>query len=239
MACGAPGSGCGDVRDLFRDPGAEVIESVIPVLRELGAEVVDPVELPDWAEATGTHTDVMFREFRHGINRYLAGLSGTRIRTLSDVIAFNEEHADTELKWHLQNTLRAGNQQPPLSDPEYAKSLRRSKRLGRAAFDIPMREHRLDAIFCPTFYRPWPINLLDGDPTKGNGAAGPANAAGYPHITVPAGLLGELPIGASFMARAWEEPKLFRYAYAFEQAVQGRRPPKFLVDYGVADFVAR
>ena len=70
-----------------------------------------------------------------------------------------------------------------------------------------MRTHRLDAIVCPTFRPPWFIDLRRGDgPGHGNGAAGPANAAGYPHLTVPAGFAGELPVGISFMARAWDEP---------------------------------
>ena len=100
-----------------------------------------------------------------------------------------------------------------------------------------MREHRLDAIFAPTFRRPWLIDLLDGDdPENGNGAAGPSNAVGYPHITVPAGYADRLPIGASFMARAWEEPKLLKYAYAFEQALHARRAPKFLPN---EEFVTR
>lgn len=84
------------------------------------------------------------------------------------------------------------------------------------------------------------INLLDGDnPENGNGAAEPSNAAGFPHITVPAGYVGELPIGASFMARAWEEPKLIKYAYALEQATRARHAPKILAGYGVADFQPR
>ena len=139
-----------------------------------------------------------------------------------------------------QNILEDANQMGPLSDPAYAEALATSQRLGETAFDVPMRKHRLDAIFSPTFRRPWLINLLDGDnPENGNGAAGPSNAAGYPHITVPAGYVGELPIGASFLARAWEEPKLIKYAYAFEQATQARHVPKFLADYGVAAFRPR
>jgi amidase len=222
------------------DRSAAVIEELLPVIHDLGAVVIDPVELPDWDTATGVHAEVMSMELRPGINRYLAGLSHTSIRSLSDVIAFNEEHADAELRWHSQNLLEGANGEPPLSDPYYRKVLRKSARLGREAFAAPMRRHRLDAIFAPTFVRSWLIDLLNGDPVKtGNGAAGPSNAAGYPHITVPAGYVGELPIGASFMARAWEEPKLLRYAYAFEQAVKARHAPKFLEGYGVKEFVPR
>ncbi len=73
------------------------------------------------------------------------------------------------------------------------------------------------------------VDLRDGDdPMNGNGAAGPSNAAGYPHITVPAGFAGGLPIGISFMARAWQEPTLLRLASGFEQATSARRRPRFV-----------
>ena len=85
--------------------------------------------------------------------------------------------------------------------------------------------------------RSWPINLIDGDPYVGNGAAGPSNAGGYPHLTVPAVFIGELPIGISFLGRAWDEPTLLRLGHAFEQAVQARRTPTFM-DAG-SDFVLR
>jgi amidase len=102
-----------------------------------------------------------------------------------------------------------------------------------------MGEHRLDALFAPTWRESWAIDLVNHDPPWSPGASGPSNAAGYPHITVPAGYVGELPVGASFLARAWEEPKLLRFAYAFEQAVRARREPRFLEGYGVSDFVDR
>ncbi len=211
------------------DEVAGVIEEAIAALREAGARVVDPVALPHWLDATGEHVSVMFYEFRHDIRAYLSGLTNTSMRTLADVIAFNESHRDEELRWHSQGLLESANEQPPLSDPGYRRSLHRSRRLGRAAFDRPMREHRLDAIVAPTFLRAWVMDLRGGDdPSNGNGAAGPSNAAGYPHITVPAGFARGLPIGMSFMARAWQEPKLLRYAYAFEHATQARRAPRFV-----------
>ena len=210
------------------DEVAAVIEEAIAALREAGARVIDPVALPHWLDATGEHVSVMFSEFRHDIGAYLSGLTDTSMRTLADVIAFNEAHHHEELRWHSQGLLESANEQPPLSDPGYRRSLRRSRRLGRAAFDRPMTEHRLDAIVAPTFIRAWVIDLRGGDdPLNGNGAAGPSNAAGYPHITVPSGFARGLPIGMSFMARAWEEPKLLRYAHAFEQATQVRRAPRF------------
>jgi amidase len=219
---------------------ARAIEGVLPALRDLGATLVDPVELPDWMEATGEHVGVMFTEFRHEIDRYLAGLRSSPVRTLAEVVAFNEAHAEAELRWHSQNTLESALEQPPLSDPSYGRSLRRSRRLGRHAIDNTMRQHRLDAIVAPTFVRPWLIDLLGGDdPENGNGAAGPSNAAGYPHLTVPAGFVGELPVGLSFMASAWEEPKLLRLGHAFERAVSARRPPRFLRGWGVEEFVSR
>jgi amidase len=81
--------------------------------------------------------------------------------------------------------------------------------------------------------------MLDEDAYMGNGASGPSNAAGYPHLTVPAGFVHRLPIGLSFMARAWEEPKLFRLGFAFEQARGPWRPPSFLDDSPSAVFVER
>lgn len=129
---------------------------------------------------------------------------------------------------------------PSLSDPAYLRDLRTSRKFARDGFAAVMDKHRLDAIVAPTYIPAWSIDLLNGDsPELGNGAAGAYNAAGYPAITVPAGFVGEMPVGVLFMARAWEEPKLIRYAYAFEQALQARRPPKFLRDYAVQDFVPR
>lgn len=218
------------------DQVAKRAERALDVLRDQGATLVDPVELPNWKDATGHHIGVMFTEFPHGIKRYLSGLSNTQIRTLADIVAFNEENAETELQWHPQNIMEY-DEIMPLSDPAYLKDLRLSRQLGQGDFDDVMRRYRLDAIVAPTFVRAWPINLIDGDSDPGLGVAGPSNAAGYPNLTVPAGYVDELPIGISFLGRAWQEPTLLRLGYAFEQALPIRHAPKFL-DAG-ADFVKR
>jgi amidase len=220
------------------DASNVIVEELIARLPDLGATVIDPADIPHAFDITGSHTGVMFHEFKEGIARYLSGLTGTDMRSLADLIAFNNDHAAEELRWHDQGLFDYANTLST-KDPDYRTDFRTSLRLGRQGFASIMERHRLDALFAPTFAPAWAIDLVTGDLTTiGNGCAGPSNAAGYPHITVPAGYVGELPIGVSFMARAWEEPKLFRYAYAFEQAIQARHAPKFLETYGVNDFVA-
>jgi amidase len=89
-----------------------------------------------------------------------------------------------------------------------------------------MRQHQLDAIIAPTGGPAWPIDLVNGD-HFGGGSSTLAAVAGYPNITVPAGLLYGLPVGISFFGGAWSEPTLLRLAYAFEQATQHRTVPRF------------
>jgi amidase len=225
-------------KHLWKDGAtAKVVEDVLPAFGDLHAELIDPVELPDWQAITGDHVTVMFSEFPHGIHRYLAGLTGTEIRSLGDIVAFNEAHPDQELRWHNQALFESD--WVPLKNRDYQRALA-SERGAGAALTKVMHAHRLDAIIAPTFITSWPIDLFNSDPVEnGNGVAGPYNAAGYPNITVPAGFAGELPVGLSFIGRAWQEPQLLRLAYAFERAVQARHAPKFIEGYGVRTFVER
>ena len=93
-----------------------------------------------------------------------------------------------------------------------------------------MKKHKLDAIIMPSNQPAWTTDLLNGDHFTG-GSTSFAAVSGYPSITVPMGMVGELPVGLSFVARAWEEGKLLKLAYAFEQATKLRRGPKFLTTY--------
>jgi amidase len=90
-----------------------------------------------------------------------------------------------------------------------------------------MNEQKLDALVVPSGGPAGTIDLLYGDRDTG-GHSSPAAVAGYPNITVPAGYVHGLPVGLSFVGRAWSEPTLLQLAYTFEQATKHRQPPQFL-----------
>jgi len=93
--------------------------------------------------------------------------------------------------------------------------------------DATFSKHRLDALVAPTQGPPGLIDLVNGD-SGGGSSTTPCAVAGYPAITVPMGYALGLPLGVTFMGLAWTEPKLVRYAYAYEQATKVRRPPRYL-----------
>jgi amidase len=205
-----------------------VIANAIDVLKQQGAVVVDPAEL---AHATAYGDDeqaVLLYEFKADLNKYLSELTGSQVRTLADVIAFNESHHDAELAYFGQELMLQAQEKGPLTATAYKVALARCHRLARVeGIDATMTTHRLDALIAATGAPPWLSDLVDGDYAQ-NGSTSPAAVCGYPSITVPAGYARGLPVGLSFMGRAYSEPKLLKLAYAFEQATKVRRAPKFL-----------
>ncbi|HZT98995.1 MAG TPA: amidase family protein, partial [Ktedonobacteraceae bacterium] len=116
-----------------------------------------------------------------------------------------------------------------LDDPTYLAALAETHRLSRQeGIDAVMDKYQLDALVMPTRNPPWPIDLINGDPHGGGGSSQPAAQAGYPAIHVPAGYVSELPVGITFMGRAFSEPTLIKLAYAFEQATRARRVPQYV-----------
>jgi amidase len=206
-----------------------IMEQALSVLKREGAALVDPANIPHAGEYDETELTVLLYELKADLNAYLASLGPTApVKTLAEVIAFNEAHAAEEMPYFGQELFLKAEAKGPLTDKAYLDALESNRRLARAeGIDAVMGEHRLDAIVAPTGGPAWLTDLLTGD-HFGGGSSTPAAVAGYPSLTVPAGFVFGLPVGLSFMGRAWSEPVLIRLAYAYEQATRVREPPRFL-----------
>ncbi len=206
-----------------------VMSSCIDLLKSQGAEVVDPADLPSHGQFNKPEFEVLLYEFKADLNVYLRALpTSVPVRSLADVIAFNESHREEEMPCFEQEIMLMAEKKGPLTDKPYLEALEKCRRLSRTeGIDAAVQRHKVQAIVAPSAGPSWLTDCVNGDHDTG-GCTTPAAVAGYPHITVPAGLVHGLPVGLSFFGPAWSEPALLKFAYAFEQAGKGRRPPRFL-----------
>ncbi len=206
-----------------------LVEAALAAMKQLGAVIVDPADIPHAGEFDDAEFEVLLYEFKADLNAYLAEWApGAPVRTLADVIAFNEQHRDREMPFFGQETMEKAEKKGPLTEKAYLKALKRCRELSRAkGLDAVMTADRLDAIVAPTGGPAWTIDLVNGDHFLGASST-PAAVSGYPSVTVPAGYAFGLPVGISFIGRAWSEGTLIRLAYAFEQGTKLRRPPRLL-----------
>jgi amidase len=206
-----------------------LIEDAIGRLADLGAQIVDPVR----ASSLPLFGDLELELFRYGlkasINGYLASHPRAGVRSLDDVIRFNEQHASRVMPYFGQEFLRQAQTKGDLTDERYLRIEAELRRFGRRdGIDKALNEHRLDAIVAPTEGSPaFVIDPVVGDNVLRGGCSTAPAVAGYPHISVPAGYVHGLPVGLSLFAGAFQESKLIGYAYAFEQATRVRLPPRF------------
>ncbi len=213
----------------FSDHVDRLMKEAIDTLNKLGAVIVDPADVVTTGKFDDSEGDVLSYEFKADLNKYLAGLApSVRVRTLADLIKFNEENRDREMPFFGQELFEKSQERGPLTDARYRKALAKDHRLSRAeGIDATLRKHKVEALIAPTGSPVWPTDLVNGDHFTG-GYSSASAVAGYPHVTVPAGLVFGLPVGLSFFAGAWSEPRLIAMAYAFEQATKARHKPGFL-----------
>jgi len=206
-----------------------LIETALAEIKRLGAQLVDPVDLKKSSELEAAEIEVLRYEMKADMNVYLAQLGPQApVRTLKEIIEFNERHSAEELQWFGQEELIKSQAKGLLTEQAYLDARAACLRLSRTeGIDAVMVKDNLDAIVAPTSAPAHLTDWLTGDHGLGDSTS-PAAVAGYPSITVPAGFISGLQVGISFFGGAWSEPKLLRLAFAFEQATKARRSPGFL-----------
>jgi amidase len=228
---GLRGARIGVARKFFGFHAAvdRIMEGALAEMKRRGAQLVDPADIPHTGEYDESELTVLLYELKADLNAYLASLGPQApVRTLADVIAFNEAHGAEEMPYFGQDLFIKAQEKGPLTDLAYVEALARNRRLAALeGIDAVMSKEKLDAIVAPTGGPAWMTDLVDGD-HFGGGLSTPPAVAGYPHVTVPAGYVFGLPVGISFVGRAWSEPTLIKLAYAFEQATHARRAPRLL-----------
>ena len=213
----------------FNEHVDKLLNDLLAEMKRLGAVLVDPADIPTQGKFDDSEFEVLLYEFKADLNAYLAGLGPQApVRTLKDVIEFNEKNRDREMPYFGQDTMTKAEAKGPLTSKAYLQALAKNHLLTRTqGIDFVMTKNRLDALVAPTGGPAWPTDWINGDHFTG-GYSSASAVAGYPHVTVPAGYVFGLPVGISFFGGAFSEPKLIKIAYAFEQATKARHAPKFL-----------
>jgi len=208
----------------------KLFEQALAVLKAQGAVLVDVTEWKDRDKIGDAELLVLETELKADLNTYLATAPATvKTRTLADVIAFNEAHAERELALFGQELFLKSEATKGLDDHAYKEARATSLRIaGPDGIDAVLARDHLDALVFPTATPAWMIDAVNGDPNTGFSAGSLAAVAGDPHLTVPMGAVMGLPVGLSFVGPAWSEARLLGYGYAFEQAAKARITPRFL-----------
>ncbi len=203
-----------------------VMENSLAEMKRQGAEIIDPADLPSHGKYDDAELQVLQYEFKTDLNAYLE--TRRTALTLEKLIDFNEKHRHEEMPYFEQEAFVQSQKKGPLSDPAYRKALAKCQHLSRAeGIDAVLKKYNVEAIVAPTAGPAWLTDWVNGDHDTPS-CSTPAAVAGYAHITVPAGFVHGLPVGLSFFGGAWSEPVLIKLAYAFEQAVKARKPPRYL-----------
>src|SRR3954447_4495990 len=195
------------------------LETALAILRQRGATLVEIKKFDD--KAIGSNeTAVLMAELKADLAKYLKGSPASIPgRTLADMIAFDKAHMSEEMALFGQETFEKAEKTKGLADPAYKKARQISfQAAGPNGIDRLLKTHNVVALVGPTMPPAWKIDAVNGDQIAGGGAGSLAAVAGYPHLTVPMGLVKGLPVGLSFMGPKWSESLLLSLGYAYEQA---------------------
>jgi len=214
-------------------PAGALLRAAVEVLKKQGATVVE-VDVRKATQGVGqAEFDVLLYEFKDGLNKYLAGTKAP-VKTLAEVIAFNQANAAKAMPWFQQEILEMAEKTDGLAGEKYKTALRKVVDTSRQALDAALAGATgatngggLAAIVAITTGPAACIDLVNGEYDTGPGYSSAAAQAGYPHLTVPMGLVHGLPVGLSFVGGPFKEAELLALGYAYEQATKLRQAPTF------------
>ena len=174
-----------------------LFQDALTLLKTQGATIVEVELQKQLSDANSVEGTILQYEFKDGLNKYLATATDARVRSLTDVIAYNRQNAAKAMPYFKQETLERSDARGGLDSSEYTEALKKLL-TARTVIDDLLRTNQLDAICGTTNGLACCIDLICGDYRTGPGFSGPAAIAGYPHITVPMGAVMELPVGDLF-----------------------------------------
>jgi amidase len=206
----------------------KLLHEALQQIKAKGATIVEVDFIARLKEVGDNEYKVLQYEFKDGLNRYLAGLSSP-VKSLADVIAYNNAHADSVMPYFAQEILEASEARTGLDSDEYKQAVKKVVTGSRRAIDGIMQDHKLDTLCGPATGPAWCTDLVNGDSFSGYGMGSGAAMAGYPSISVPLGEVYGLPVGLLFIGSAYGEPDLLALAYSYEQVSHNRRSPTFRI----------
>ena len=213
-----------------------IFDEVLRILRGAGTELI-PAPLVDPERYEEAEMEVLLYEFKAGVNDYLASCTAsTGVRSLEDLIAYNNEHRDRIMPHFGQELLLEAASRGNLDAPIYLKARKHAQSLTREkGIDGVMNRLNLQALIAPSGGPAWKTDWINGDHFR-IGSSSYAAVSGYPSITVPAGFIRGLPVGISFFGYRWSEGDLISIAGGFEEISHCRRAPEYLPSIEVASF---
>jgi len=184
--------------DGFKAQGAEVVDVVVPGIDDLLRE-----------------SSVIGDEFKFDLAAYLAKQPNAPAKSLGEILDRGLHHAELDATFRLRNA-------PEKRETEHYRQAMIKRRAARAAVLATLEEQRIDALAYPTMRRK-PVQI--GEAQAGSNCQLSATT-GLPAIAIPAGFSTDgLPIALELLGGAWEESKLLKYAFAWEQAIKPRKAP--------------
>ena len=201
-----------------------LLADAINLLKKQGAIIIE-IDYLEKINALGqAEFEVLQYEFKDGLNNYLA-TANAKVKNLKEVIDFNAANEDKAMPYFKQETLESSNAKKGLDDKKYIDALNVSFEGSKGILDAVFKENKLDAICGITMGPACSIDVIYGDRWGGYSLTSPAAASGYPHITVPNGMVYDLPVGLSFFGTPYTEGQLIGLGYAYEQASKKRLKP--------------